>query len=331
MNPPEEIDAIVRGFLTQQARAAADQRRPLRRGTHAKGLCVRARFEVLDLAAAKDEELAARLAVGVFARPGTYPAVARFANSDPTINSDWQPDVRGLSFSVPLSASRQDWSLQSAPTLPFNDIRAFAVFGRVLAARNAAVGLAAASPEDRLVFARTQAAVARQQRQQVVRPYQQLRYWSNVPFRYGSRDIVKYSASPRPANPARPLAIGNPQALRDELVRHVDDDGTMSVFDVGVQFLDVGRMRFERRPRDAAFWIENASIEWPEDEAPFHTVATLTLERGGALADDECEGMFIDVNACSLPEHEPVGRLNAARRAAEAASRRARGVGTDRS
>ena len=373
MKPAEDIDAIVRGFLAQQARAAADQSRPLRRGTHAKGICVRARFDVPDLAGAGDAELAARLAVGVFARPGVYPAVARFANSDPTVNSDWQRDVRGLSFSVDLSASgqvpplrgedavgtstgrvvrdtsgsphaalpaepggapptqriRQDWSLQSAPTLPFDDTRAFAVFGRVLAARNEAVGLAAASPDDRLLFARTKAAVVQQQRQQVVRPYQKLRYWSNVPFRYGSRDIVKYSASPRPANPARPLVIGNPQALRDELLRHLNDDENMSVFDVSVQFLDVGRMRFERTPRDAAFWVENASVEWPEDEAPFHTVATLTLERGGALADDECEGMFIDVNACSLPEHEPVGRLNVARRAAEAASRRARGVGTD--
>ena len=143
MNPPEEIDAIVRGFLTQQARAAADQRRPLRRGTHAKGLCVRARFEVLDLAAAKDEELAARLAVGVFARPGTYPAVARFANSDPTINSDWQPDVRGLSFSVDLSASRQD-------SEPLASGRKNPSFTKVLESRsNSRVSSASEPPRDK--------------------------------------------------------------------------------------------------------------------------------------------------------------------------------------
>ena len=44
-----EIDGIVRGFLALQARSAAAQRRPLGRGTHPKGVCVRAVFEVLDL------------------------------------------------------------------------------------------------------------------------------------------------------------------------------------------------------------------------------------------------------------------------------------------
>ena len=331
----DEIDTIVRGFLAQQARTAADEGRPSRRGTHAKGVCVRAAFEVPDIAAGRDRALARRLAVGVFARPGCYSAIVRFANSDPTVNSDWQPDVRGLSFSVelPLAASaewhghaRQDWSLQSAPTLPFNDVHAFAVFGKVLSARNETVGLAALSAEDQRLFAVTKAAVVRQQRQQPLRPYQQLRYWSNVPFRHGSQDIVKYSASPVITNAARALDVANPQALRDELLRHVNEDETMSAFEFGVQFLDPRRMRFERRQRDAAFWIENASIEWPEREAPFHAVARLTLLRRGGIVDDTCERMFIDVNEFCLPEHAPVGGVNRARRAAELASRRARGA-----
>lgn len=331
----DEIDAIVRGFLAQQARTAAEEGRPLRRGTHAKGVCVRATFDVLDIAAGRDRALAGRLAAGVFARPGSYPAIVRCANSDPTVNSDWQPDVRGLSFSVELPAvvrpgvpghTRQDWSLQSAPTLPFNDVHAFAVFGRVLSARNETVGLAALSAEDQRVFAVTKAAVVRQQRQQPLRPYQRLRYWSNVPFRHGSEDIVKYSASPLVTNPARALDVTNPQALRDELLRHVNEDETMSAFDFAVQFLDARRMRFERSQRDAAFWIENASIEWPEHEAPFHTVARLTLVRRGAIPDHACERTFIDVNEFCLPEHAPVGSVNRARRAAELASRRARGV-----
>jgi len=94
-----------------------------------------------------------------------------------------------------------------------------------------------------------------------------------------------------------------------------------------VQFLDTGRMRFERTQRDPAFWIENASIEWPEHESPFHTVARLTLLGRGGLPDDTCERMFIDVNEFCLPEHAPVGSINRARRDAELASRRARGAG----
>ena len=239
-----------------------------------------------------------------------------------------------MSFSIDVAPAdaalrqpaSQHWSLQSAPTLPFDDVRAFAVFGKVLAARSEAAGVGTLSAEERLVYATTKAAVLRQQRQQRVRPYQQLRYWSNVPFRHGSDDVIKYSVTPVPSNCACALDIGNPRALRDELVRHVTEDPVMSAFDFGVQFLDTERMRFRRSRRDAAFWIEHASIEWPENESPFHTIARLTLLRGAVLADVDCERMYIDVNECSLPEHAPVGSINRARHAAERASRRARGV-----
>ena len=45
-----DIAEIVQGFLTLQARAAAPGE-PLRRATHAKGVCVRAEFEILDVSA----------------------------------------------------------------------------------------------------------------------------------------------------------------------------------------------------------------------------------------------------------------------------------------
>jgi len=49
----------------------------------------------------------------------------------------------------------------------------------------------------------------------------------------------------------------------------------MSFFDFGVQFLDTGKMTYWGKVHDANFWIENASLEWNEAEAPFHTVARL--------------------------------------------------------
>jgi hypothetical protein len=111
-----------------QATTAAKQNGPLGRGTHVKGICVGAEFEVLDLAASVDPALAARLSKGIFAKPGTYPAVVRFGNFDPKINSDFKPDVRSLSFSVDLThgdmtvsgvnIDRQDFSLQNASPLP---------------------------------------------------------------------------------------------------------------------------------------------------------------------------------------------------------------------
>jgi hypothetical protein len=44
-----DIDEIVRGMRAVQQQAAEAGNRPLSRGTHAKGLCVQAEFEVLDI------------------------------------------------------------------------------------------------------------------------------------------------------------------------------------------------------------------------------------------------------------------------------------------
>ena len=145
-----EIAEIVQGFLTLQARAAGPGE-PLRRATHAKGVCVRAEFEVLDVTAGRDPALAARLAKGIYARPGIYPATVRFSNSDPNVKPDYKPDVRALSFAVDLvpgglaapgaNTARQDLSMQSATTLPINDLHAFVVLVKVLTASSPARGL----------------------------------------------------------------------------------------------------------------------------------------------------------------------------------------------
>jgi hypothetical protein len=98
-----DIKEITERVLLMQANAAAQQHQPLRRGTHAKGVCARAKFEVFDVTVGRDRKLAARLARGMFAKPGVYPAIVRFGNADPKANSDFKPDVRSLSFSVDLT------------------------------------------------------------------------------------------------------------------------------------------------------------------------------------------------------------------------------------
>src|SRR5258708_40223766 len=77
-----DIEAIVEKSILMQSNAAAQQHRPLCRGTHAKGVCARALFEVFDVTVARDPGLATRLAKGIFANTGVYSAVARFAMAD---------------------------------------------------------------------------------------------------------------------------------------------------------------------------------------------------------------------------------------------------------
>jgi hypothetical protein len=327
------IEAIVERVLVMQAHAAAQQHRPLGRGTHAKGVCVRAQFEVFDVTVGRDCGLAARLARGIFATPGVYPAIVRFANSDPQINSDFKADVRSLSFSVDLTregtavpeapGGRQDFSLQNATTLPINDAPAFLATMKLLTASNPAAGLWSLSFKDKLRVLRT-LALAQVQARQTIKPYQQLRYWSTVPFRHGPLDVVKHAATPSPDNPARPLHRSNPNALQDELIRHLNEDSTMSGFDFGLQFLDADRMTYWGKRQDANFWIENASVEWNEAEAPFHTVARLTLLLASQLALDVGEATYFDVTGNATPDSTPLGSINRARWTGEVASRKAR-------
>jgi hypothetical protein len=329
------IEAIVERVLLLQANAAAQQRRPLVRGTHAKGTAARAQFEVYDVKAGRAPALAARLARGIFATPGVYPAIVRFANADPKVNSDFKADVRALSFSVDLTQNgtalpganvgRQDFSLQNTRTLPINDARAFLATMNLLTASNPAAALWSLAFKDKLRVLRTLALVQVQVHQKIS-PYQRLRYGSNVPFRHGPIDVVKYSATPLPDNQAHSLQRSNPNALQDELLRHLNEDSKMSSFDFGLQFLDAERMRYWGKRQDANFWTENASVDWKEAEAPFHTIARLTLLPKSQLPPDLADASYFDVTGNATPDSAPVGSINRARQRGEAASRKARGV-----
>jgi hypothetical protein len=328
-----DIEEITERSVLMQKNAAAHQHRSLCRGTHAKGVSVRAQFEVFDVSLGRDAVLAARLAKGIFAKPGVYPAIVKFGNSDFNINSDFKPDVRSLSFSVKLTrdgvdaassnVTRQDFSMQNATTLPINDSPAFVATMKLLTAPNPAAGLWALGFKDKLRVFRT-SALAELQSRQKIKPYTKLRDWSTVPFRHGSAEIVKHSATPHPDNPARPLQQGNPKALQDELIRHLREDGKMSSFDFGVQFLDAEKMTYWGKRRDANFWIENASVEWNEKQSPFHVVGRLTLLRNSRLEPAAADATYIDVTGNATAEAAPVGSINRARCPAEIASRRAR-------
>jgi len=327
------IEEIVQKSLLLQKISADKQHRSLARGTHAKGVCVRAQFEVFDVSTGRERGLADRLAKGLFRTPGVYPAIVRFGNSDPRSNSDFKADVRSMSFSVDLTRvgspamgtrpARQDYSLQNTRTLPINDAAAFLALAKVLTASSPGSAFWTLAFKDKLRVLRT-AFLVQFQLHQKIKPYQQLRYGSNVPFRHGPIDVVKFSATPSTTNPAGPLQRHNPNGLQDELIRHVDEDSVMSRFDFGVQFLDPDKMTYWGKRRDANFWIENASIDWKESDAPFHTIARLTLLPKSHLSAEASDAVYFDVTGNSTSDSTPVGSINRARWPSEVASRKAR-------
>ncbi|MEP7306123.1 MAG: di-heme-cytochrome C peroxidase [Acidobacteriota bacterium] len=325
-----DISEIAQGILILQSRFAREQRRPLARGTHAKGICARAELKIFDVAnTVRDRALAARLARGLFAHPGVYPAVVRFANGQSHVFPDSTRDVRALSFAVQVppgvvapDAARLDYAMNNATTFPINDARAFATLIRFATAPSKFKGLLRVLGGRFPAFLRA-VLRGRQQTRPATRAYQQIRYWSCVPFRHGPDEAVKYSATPALDNPAHPLQH-EPDCLQNELLRHLSEDEEMSSFDISLQFLDAERMTHWGRRRDPSFWIENASIEWKETESPFYPVARLTLLPNSQFSPGEAEAQHIDVTENSTPDCAPLGSINRARWGAESASRKAR-------
>ncbi len=329
----DDIAAIVRGILAIQAKYASAQRRALGRGTHTKAIGCAATFEVFDLSVTVgDRVLATRLARGLYAHPGVYPATVRFANARSFLTRDSRKDVRALSFSIQCppgiagpEGTRVDYSMNNGTTFPLNDAHAFATLMRFVSAKGLfglLKTLFTTAPTDVAGLIGT-ALRGRRAEQNPVRPYQRMRYWSTVPFSHGASDAVKYSAIPSPENEAHALSDG-PNALADELRRHVSSGERKSTFDLALQFLDAERMTYKGQTREPSFWIENASVEWNEAEAPFHVVGRLTLTADSMQSADACDAQYIDVTEHATPDSRPLGSINRARWEAESASRQAR-------
>jgi hypothetical protein len=146
-----------------------------------------------------------------------------------------------------------------------------------------------------------------------------LPYWSCVPYRFGPDRYVKYKLVPEAAAagvPPRPAR----DYLRDDLRRRLLDGPVRFTF--CVQF----RKDPERMP------LERATVTWSEEQS--RPVPFATLELPAQDVDEPGQREYVENLAFSpwhaLPEHEPVGSIQQARKAVYAASaaarRRANGI-----
>jgi hypothetical protein len=155
------------------------------------------------------------LQVGLFARPGTYPARVRFANA--SSSSDREPDIRGMSVKVRGVAgdnltpgvTDQDFVLNSHPVMMTADARSFLELLRA----NEAGGLR------RILYFLTHpkaAGIARAARQRHT-CHLDIPYWSATPYLFGDGRAVKYRigvAGGCRALPARGHAADSRAAFR---------------------------------------------------------------------------------------------------------------------
>ena len=257
--------------------------------------CVDAEFIVPD-------GLPQELRVGLFAHPRTYKARIRFANA--TSQSDKERDVRGMSIKVSNvggenltpGVSDHDLILNSHPVMMVGHTKTFLDLLKAVEEGGAAEGLF-------FVTHPRAAAVALASRQHAT-SHLEIPYWSTTPYLFGPGRAVKYNV--RPISP-RKTPLPDPLTddyLRERLAAHLA--GEEARFDFLVQFQTDSR----KMP------IEDASVEWREQESPYRTVANIRIPvqtLAPTTGADACEQMSFNPWH-ALPEQRPLGDFNRARR-----------------
>lgn len=261
--------------------------------------------------------------VGLFAAPKTYRTYVRFSNGDPAVRRDRTADVRGLAIKVVgvggkklipglEDAPTQDFLLIQSAATPFKDTDEFIGFVRAMQVPALALPRIVAL----LGFSRTLKLLKglKTGTGAPVPSLATLRYHTALPLRFGAC-AVKLDALPKTPFVAGPT----PESLGAELSARLER-GPVE-FDLRAQFFVDER----RTP------IEDASVAWPEDLAPFTTLARLTIpqqkadsERGRKLADFVERLSFDPWHA--QEELRPLGNMMRGRNVAYRVSTQARGV-----
>lgn len=314
---PGEAELFER-LATQLAdlqRARAAKAGTTHRALHAKNnVTTRATLTVLG-------DLPEHARVGLFAKPATYDAVARFSNGAGAVQPDQKPDVRGLAVKVlGVEGKKLIPGMESAPTQDFLAILSSAVPFRspeefvwvVINSANPATFLFKALVH--LGPARMFQLLGRLQKglSTPVATLAANRYFSALPIRFGSL-AAKFSFEP-----ASGVSQGTQpcEALGAELSGRLAK-GPLK-WDLRVQFFE----------SESATPIEDPTVEWM---TPWVTVARLelpmqlTTSTAGARLTEWAEKLSFDPWH-ALEEFRPLGAMMRARNAAYRVSTKTRGA-----
>lgn len=293
----------------------------LGRAQHVKATgCVTAEFRIAD-------DIPSDLRHGIFRQPGrTFSAIARFSNSQGTVEKDGSGTARGLAIklldvvgtrAVPGDGDRtQDFLMIDHPVFPFPDPKAYLealsrkdipLIGDLVLA----VHLALLEPKELKIVLDIRG-------KHVASPLE-LTYWSCTPYWLGPAageggHAVKYSAYSRQTGRTAPP--DDPQDLPDDYLTQAlarDLQSQEAVFDFKVQL----------QTDPVAMPVEDVSVEWNENDSKPVTVATLRIppqkvDGSGDLAT-RCESMSFNPWH-ALAEHRPMSAINRLRKVVYQAS-----------
>lgn len=312
----QTIDGIVAG-MTKQSQTVEAREYHAVRASHAKSSALAVgTLEVL-------ADLPAELAQGLFAASGTHPVAVRFAQGPGETLGDRVSTHRGLSikvFDVPgkklpgHAGDTQDFVLATGTTFPSGTAKGFLHDAGVIGpSAGMPEGVKSAVSATMRGFNRVLHAVGTESPRAdffghpFTHPLADP-YFSQAPIRWGGY-VAKLGAFPATAAQA---------GLADwRLAPHQDEDGFRSA---ATEFFQGNDVAFELK---AQLWtdaerqpIEDASVDWPVEQAPYRTVAVIRLPAQDAYS--AARQQYFDERltfrpAHSLASHRPLGSAMRAR------------------
>lgn len=268
------------------------------------------------------------LAQGIFSHAATYPALLRISTNPGDILDDTVSSPRGLALKIigvdgerlpgSLADRTQDFVMAAAPAFVAPNAAAFA----------GSLKLLAATTDTGQGWKKLFSAVLRQATlamkmvgmsggplkalggQPMTHPLGET-FYTQTPFRYG-RYVAKLSVAPVSETLTRltdrPVDLaGKPNGLRGAIIDYFATNG------------GEWELRVQLRTDPDTMPIEDASVQWPEDESPYVVVARLVVPSQPAWS--EARAQQADDGLSFSPwhgilDHQPLGSINRARREA---------------
>lgn len=295
------------------------------RGFHSKiHAGVAGEFEVLD-------NLPAHARVGVISEPRVFPAMVRFSNGESNLAPDSKPQPRGIAIKLigvagpklltpdsEQDALTQDFLATShSVTSTVRDVRQFIGFVRAKEAGALKMFPKLIKEVHFFQAVRIVAALVRTVILPKVNSMATEHFSSTAPIQFG-RFAVKFTVRPSDGTPAATPRERTQDYLHEELAERLRNADV--VLDFVVQFF----VDEKRTP------IEDTSVAWKPEDAPFLKIAKLRIprcnidsEEGIARTRAVDELSFMPWHG--LKEHQPLGNVMRARKVAYLASSAHRG------
>lgn len=270
------------------------------------------------------------LAQGLFERDCVYPAVVRFSNAASHAQSDAIPDGRGMAIKVSdvvegmiladePRGPAQDFLMINHPVFFARNVKDFLRLERVLAQENDSSiatlhGTLTGGDWNPLRWHWHELITAARIAGQLPSHLASDTYFSMAPIRYGNF-VAKYRV--RPAGDRTDSYLRLVQRLLTEAdALRLALEETLRTQEVLFEF------QVQLRTSEHTMPIEDATVEWPESESRFRTVAHLLLPRQEIEVlrqSDNFKTLSFNVWH-ALEAHRPLGGINRVRRAAYAIS-----------